>query len=110
MGARPEDLQATFCATLVDEWARSGVGHAVVARREGIAVSGDRIYLGLRGPVLRGWAFVLELRPYIDPDEPDRLRLHEFAEEGVAHVQLVLDPITVDTVRAVAATLDRLDG
>ena len=35
MGARwrraPEDLQATFCATLVDEWVRRGVAHAVVA-------------------------------------------------------------------------------
>jgi len=30
MALRPEDLQATFCATLVDEWARCGVGHAVV--------------------------------------------------------------------------------
>src|SRR5688572_29443348 len=27
---RPEDLQATFCATLVDEWARDGVEHAVI--------------------------------------------------------------------------------
>jgi hypothetical protein len=27
--------------------------------------------------VLRGWAFVLELRPYVDADEPDRLRLHD---------------------------------
>jgi Protein of unknown function (DUF3616) len=35
---------------------------------EGIAVSGDRVYLGLRGPVLRGWAVVLELRP--DADDP----------------------------------------
>ncbi len=26
----PEDLQATFCSTLVDEWARQGVVHAVV--------------------------------------------------------------------------------
>ena len=31
MALRPEDLQATFCATLVDEWARDGVGHAVVS-------------------------------------------------------------------------------
>ena len=39
MGAVTEDAtaaaraetQATFCATLVDEWARAGVGHAVVA-------------------------------------------------------------------------------
>ncbi len=30
---------------------------------EGIAVRGDRVLLGLRGPVLRGWALVLELRP-----------------------------------------------
>lgn len=28
---RPQDTQATFCATLVDEWARAGVRHAVVA-------------------------------------------------------------------------------
>jgi hypothetical protein len=45
---------------------------------EGIAVAGERVYLGLRGPVLRGWAFVLELRPYVDPDDPDRLRLRDF--------------------------------
>lgn len=31
MATRPEDLQATFCATLVDEWARAGVEHAVVS-------------------------------------------------------------------------------
>jgi 2-succinyl-5-enolpyruvyl-6-hydroxy-3-cyclohexene-1-carboxylate synthase len=30
MALRPEDLQATFCATLADEWARDGVLHAVV--------------------------------------------------------------------------------
>jgi hypothetical protein len=29
---------------------------------EGLAVSGDRVFLGLRGPVLRGWAIVIELR------------------------------------------------
>lgn len=33
---------------------------------EGIAVSGDRVYVGLRGPVLRGWAVVLEIRPIVD--------------------------------------------
>jgi alkanesulfonate monooxygenase SsuD/methylene tetrahydromethanopterin reductase-like flavin-dependent oxidoreductase (luciferase family) len=37
-------------------------------------------------------------------------RLHEFAEEGVKHVQLVLDPITVDTIRALRPTLERLDA
>ncbi|RFU20305.1 DUF3616 domain-containing protein [Geodermatophilus marinus] len=45
---------------------------------EGIAVRGDRVYLGLRGPVLRGWAVVLELRPEVDPDDPARLRLTRF--------------------------------
>ncbi|AEH08312.1 DUF3616 domain-containing protein [Candidatus Frankia meridionalis] len=30
---------------------------------EGLAVVGERVYLGLRGPVLRGWAVVVELRP-----------------------------------------------
>jgi hypothetical protein len=29
---------------------------------EGLAVSGNRVFLGLRGPVLRGWAMVIELR------------------------------------------------
>jgi 2-succinyl-5-enolpyruvyl-6-hydroxy-3-cyclohexene-1-carboxylate synthase len=28
---RPADVQATFCATLVDEWIERGVGHAVIA-------------------------------------------------------------------------------
>lgn len=30
MASEPEDVQATFCATLVDEWVRCGVRHAVV--------------------------------------------------------------------------------
>ncbi|QXG76378.1 DUF3616 domain-containing protein [Modestobacter sp. L9-4] len=47
---------------------------------EGIAVAGDRVLLGLRGPVLRGWAVVLELRPETDPDHPRRLRLRPFPD------------------------------
>jgi hypothetical protein len=35
---------------------------------EGLAVAGERLFLGLRGPVLRGWAIVLELRPADDGD------------------------------------------
>jgi hypothetical protein len=57
---------------------------------EGIAVRGDRVYLGLRGPVLRGWAFVLELRPYVTDDDPDRLRLRDFAD-GLPYRKHVLD-------------------
>ncbi|MEU7859866.1 DUF3616 domain-containing protein [Nonomuraea sp. NPDC049141] len=40
---------------------------------EGIAVLDERVYLGLRGPVLRGWAVVLEIRPV--ETEPGELRL-----------------------------------
>jgi hypothetical protein len=29
---------------------------------EGLAVTGNRVFLGLRGPVLRGWSIVIELR------------------------------------------------
>ena len=47
---------------------------------EGIAVAGQRVYLGLRGPVLRGWAVVLELRPAVDPDDPGRLVLRPFPD------------------------------
>lgn len=42
---------------------------------EGIAAVGDRLYVGLRGPVLRGWAVLIEIRPETDPDDPHRLRL-----------------------------------
>ncbi|WP_308250685.1 DUF3616 domain-containing protein [Nonomuraea rhizosphaerae] len=42
---------------------------------EGIAVVDERVYLGLRGPVLRGWAVVLEISPV--ETEPGRLRLRE---------------------------------
>lgn len=28
---------------------------------EGLAVAGDRVFVGLRGPVLRGWALIIEL-------------------------------------------------
>ncbi len=31
MDPRPQDVQATYCATLVDEWIRRGARHAVVA-------------------------------------------------------------------------------
>lgn len=41
---------------------------------EGLAVHGEALYVGLRGPVLRGWAVVLELAPETDPDDPGRLR------------------------------------
>lgn len=38
---------------------------------EGLAARGDRLFLGLRGPVLRGWACILELT--VAEDAPGRL-------------------------------------
>ncbi|HEX2142487.1 MAG TPA: LLM class flavin-dependent oxidoreductase [Candidatus Limnocylindria bacterium] len=53
-------------------------------------------------------------RPNADPisGEPQVLApvLAAFAEEGVGHVQLVVDPITSETVAALRPTLERLDG
>jgi hypothetical protein len=39
---------------------------------EGLAVNGHRVFVGLRGPVLRGWACVLEVHPV---DAGDHLEL-----------------------------------
>jgi alkanesulfonate monooxygenase SsuD/methylene tetrahydromethanopterin reductase-like flavin-dependent oxidoreductase (luciferase family) len=45
------------------------------------------------------------------PSEPEELAaaLRAFAGEGIAHVQLVLDPITVESVAALAPALELLD-
>lgn len=48
---------------------------------EGIAVCGDRVYIGFRGPVLRGWAVVMEIRPEGDLADPGRLRLRPFEQD-----------------------------
>ena len=45
---------------------------------EGLAVSGNRVFLGLRGPVLRGWAVIIEVR--IEEKKPGRLRLERFPD------------------------------
>jgi hypothetical protein len=42
---------------------------------EGLVVLGDRVLLGLRGPVLRGWAVVVEIRPRPVADDLTRLEL-----------------------------------
>lgn len=41
---------------------------------EGLAVRGNRVFLGLRGPVLRGWAVVLEIE--VENADPATLRLN----------------------------------
>ncbi|PSN13610.1 DUF3616 domain-containing protein, partial [filamentous cyanobacterium CCP5] len=40
---------------------------------EGIAVAADRVFVGLRGPVLRGWALLLEL--FLTADDEATLKL-----------------------------------
>lgn len=42
---------------------------------EGLAVVGDRLFVGLRGPVLRGWAVILELAVAVNPANPAELQL-----------------------------------
>jgi len=49
---------------------------------EGLAATGNTILLGLRGPVLRGWAVILEVEPKPAHDDPTRLRLAQFDEPG----------------------------
>jgi hypothetical protein len=45
---------------------------------EGLAVAGDdRLFLGLRGPVLRGWATLLELELQLSQDNPHELILKD---------------------------------
>jgi Protein of unknown function (DUF3616) len=56
----------------------------------GLAIVGDRFYVGLRGPVLRGWAVVLELRPVQDPTDPGRLALG-ILPEGARYRKHFLD-------------------
>jgi hypothetical protein len=57
---------------------------------EGLVALDDALLLGLRGPVLRGWAVVLELRLRADPDDPGRLRL-DGDDDGAGYRSIVLD-------------------
>jgi hypothetical protein len=55
---------------------------------EGLAVSGEKVFVGLRGPVLRGWAVVLELS--LDTSDSSHLVLKNF-ETGRAYRKHFLD-------------------
>ena len=56
---------------------------------EGLAVAGDKLFLGLRGPVLRGWAIILELE--LDATEPEILTLKEITNDGVKYKKHFFD-------------------
>jgi hypothetical protein len=55
---------------------------------EGLAVQGNQVFLGLRGPVLRGWAIILELE--VETPDPGVLRLKEL-DDGVFYRKHFLD-------------------
>jgi hypothetical protein len=57
---------------------------------EGIAVRGEQIFLGLRGPVLRAWATVLELR--VGDGKLGRLTLKSFNSNREKYHKHFLDP------------------
>lgn len=48
---------------------------------EGIAVTGNHVFLGLRGPVLRGWAILLELSPKKKAKKPGVLKLKALGDD-----------------------------
>ena len=56
---------------------------------EGIAVRGSRVFLGLRGPVLRGWAVILELD--IKATRPGRLKPRRIGPNGERYRKHFLD-------------------
>ncbi len=50
---------------------------------EGLAVHQDRVFLGFRGPVLRGWAVILEIE--VEEKKPGVLTLKEIGEAGALY-------------------------
>ncbi|WP_137173668.1 DUF3616 domain-containing protein [Massilia sp. HP4] len=57
---------------------------------EGIALAGKHVLLGLRGPVLRGWAAIVEVAPVDDAGE-GWLRLAPLDEDGAMYRKHFLD-------------------
>ena len=56
---------------------------------EGVAARGDRVFLGLRGPVLRGWALLLELQ--VKEPKRGRLKLRKVGDDGARYLKHFLD-------------------
>lgn len=57
---------------------------------EGLAVAGKHLLLGLRGPVLRGWAVIIEIAP-VEDEEEGWLRLGPVDAEGQRYRKHFLD-------------------
>ena len=56
---------------------------------EGIVARGDRLFLGLRGPVLRGWALLLEVE--VKEPRKGRLKLTKIGQDGARYRKHFLD-------------------
>ena len=56
---------------------------------EGLAVAGDRVFVGLRGPVLRGWAVILELA--LEEQDVGALTLKPIGPDGRSYRKHFLD-------------------
>lgn len=56
---------------------------------EGLAVTGDRVFVGLRGPVLRGWAVILELA--VEEQDATTLTLKPIGPDGRCYRKHFLD-------------------
>ncbi|MBW4546778.1 MAG: DUF3616 domain-containing protein [Symplocastrum torsivum CPER-KK1] len=49
---------------------------------EGILISREKVFIGMRGPVLRGWAIILELELELEANNPTTLQLKEIGDVG----------------------------
>jgi len=59
---------------------------------EGLAVgSGNRVFIGLRGPVLRGYAIILEVQPDTRADAPFSLKMSALNLDGGMYRKHILD-------------------
>jgi hypothetical protein len=58
---------------------------------EGLAAVGKRVFLGLRGPVLGGWAVILELHIEVDARSPSTLRLKPIGQDRELYRKHFLD-------------------
>lgn len=58
---------------------------------EGLAAANGHVFLGLRGPVVRGWAVVLVVAPEPDPHDDELLRLGRVGRGKGTYRKLFLD-------------------